>query len=218
MKKDIVIFDFDNTVVSSLDYWHNVIDRLMFKKYGLKVNKNMRKRRLLGLSNREMAQTFAGLSNRDMTEEQVFEAWGEFMEYYYTKKIKPLNGVKEFLNRLKEQGKKIYVASATEEPLLKIAIKHFGFDFDGVFTETTIGYIKKNPKFYETLLNKLGVEPIQVFLFEDSAGSLQSATSLGIDTCAIIHKLNKKHSSELKFICKAMIKDYKDKKLKNLFD
>ncbi len=218
MTKEIVIFDFDNTIVNSLDYWHHVIDNLMFKKYGLKVDKNMRKRRLLGLSNREMARTFAELAKLEMSEEDVFDAWAEFMQFYYTKKVKLVKGVKEYLDFLRKQGKKIILASATEEPLLKLATKHFGLEFDAIYTETTIGYIKKNPMFFKTVLNKLEVDASKVFFFEDSAGSLQSATSLGIDTCAIIHKLNKKHKNELKFVAKAVIKNYKDKKLNNLFE
>lgn len=206
--KDVIIFDFDNTLVNSLDYWYDVIDKQTFKKYSLKPDKKMHKQRW-GKSNEEMAKLFVEISQLNISANDVINTWNEFMEYYYTHKIKFVKYAKEFLNKLKHQGKRLVLASATEERLLKVCLKHFNIDvFETIFTETNTGYAKHNVKFFETCLTNLKVKPEQVFFFEDSFVSIKSATKLNIDCCAVVHKYNKKHESEFKKMCKCVIKDY----------
>lgn len=217
MKKDIILFDLDNTIVNSLDYWYDVIDKQTFKKFNLKVDKRMKQERV-GLGNYEMAEVFIKITNLNISPEDVINYWNERMQYYYTNKIKLIKGVKNYLEYLKNKGYKLVIVTATEKYLVEEALKNFNLDsyFDEIFTETTLGYAKNNEKFYTKLLEKLYVEPKEVFLFEDSVASLISASKFNIDSCGIIHKFNCKKKQFLNGICKLTIKNYCDKKLKNL--
>ena len=42
MRKDYIIFDFDNTLIDSLGYWHTALDKDMFFLHNLKPNKKMK--------------------------------------------------------------------------------------------------------------------------------------------------------------------------------
>ncbi|MBQ8792048.1 MAG: HAD family phosphatase [Clostridia bacterium] len=209
MEKDIIMFDFDNTLVDSLPLWYKVLDEEMFTLYGKKVDKNMPQLRV-GKSNQEMAETFIKITGINADYKQIFNDWHSKMAVYYTTKIKMIKGAKEFLYILKKQGKTLVLASATQENLLKIALKHFKIDiFDYIFTEESLNHPKYEPDFFEIILDKLNTQASDITFFEDSFSSIKSATSKGIECYALLHKYNKKHKKELTKLCSKVIKDYK---------
>lgn len=213
MAKEIIIFDFDNTLVNSLKYWYKVMDKQLFNKLNVKIDKKMKQKRQ-GKSNKEIAEIFLSYSNLNMSYKEVEDLWNEYMRYYYTHKIKFLKGAKKYLYKLKQQNKKLVIASATNENLIKLALKHFDVDFfEEIYTEENIGYPKHDSDFFKECLKKLNTKPENVIFFEDSVTSIRSARKVDIDCCAIVHKLNKKHKNEFNKICKLLIKDFKSKKL-----
>lgn len=215
MKKDYIIFDFDNTLVHSLQYWHKVIDKQMFKLYGQKPNKQMKK--LRAGSNPQIAQNFITLSGLNITIDDVFDGWHHFMKDFYTKKIKMIKGAKEFLLNLKKQGKTLILSSATQDRTIKEALAHFDLDlFDHIISEDTMGVSKRSVDFFARLLQKLGTTADKVLFFEDSYSSIKCARQNNIDCVALAHKFNKDHKNEFATDCLLVIKDYTDKRLKNL--
>lgn len=209
-KHDIIMFDFDNTLVDSLKYWYKVQDKLAYKHYNIKPNKAFFEKRKDKINNQQAAKAFIEITNIEATANQVLKFWHEKMLEFYTTKIKPIIGIKEFLFKLKNNGKKLVIASATDINLLKKALKHFNLNvFDEIFTEETIGYCKSYPEFFEVCLDKLNATYDNVFFFEDSFGSISSAARLNIQCCAVIHKFNKQHKKEFENICKFTIKNYK---------
>lgn len=214
--KDYIIFDFDNTLVDSLGYWAKTEFKQLFLMYGKKPDKRFKELKS-GTSNAEAAQIFIDLAGVDITVEEVFAKTAELMEHYYTHNVKMILGAKEYLLSLKEQGKKIIIASATQKPLLMIALKHFGLDWANyVYSESTLGLGKNDVRFFESILKDLDVTSDKVLLFEDSLTSIKNARKNNIDCVALIHKFNRKNKKELASYSKLVIKNYKDKKLKSL--
>lgn len=208
MKQKIVMFDFDNTLVDSLKYWYYVQNKKMFKFYGKKVDRNFSKKRR-GSTNLDAAKLFVLVSGVDKSAEEVKRVWYDFMKDYYTQKIKMIAGAREFLLNLKSQNKKLVLASATDLPLLKYALKHFDLIdiFDDIFTESSVGKGKKEKAFFETVLSKLNCSSKDIFFFEDSVDSLKNAIDLKIQCCGIVHKFNKNRIKHLDIL---KIKNYKN--------
>ncbi|MBQ8909082.1 MAG: HAD family phosphatase [Clostridia bacterium] len=209
MNKQIIMFDFDNTLVSSLKYWHRVLDKELFKKYGKKVDKRMATLRV-GTTNREMAEIFIKLADVDASYEEISSGWNDLMEQYYTTKIKPIKCAKEYLTHLKNQGKTLVLATATQDDLIQKALDHFDLNvFDYILTEKNLDAPKYKTTFFERAVKKLNTNISNIIFFEDSFGSIKSATSLGIECNALIHKYNKKNKKELEKICAKTLKNYK---------
>lgn len=216
-KKKFIMFDFDNTLVDSLKFWYKSIDQEAFKHFQSKRSKNFADARI-GLTNHEIAKCFTEFAETKPKVNEVLKFWHERMIFYYTNKIKIIPGVKEFLGSLKQNGHTLVLASATPMKVLKVAIKHFGFEkyFDYVFTEESLKAPKREPLFYINLLKELNITSKDLFVFEDSFVSLTSANTLKIKTCAISHKINRKKLCMLGKCNKLIIKNYKSKKLKQL--
>ena len=216
MKKDYIIFDFDNTLVDSLGYWHKALDKDMFLLHSLKPNKEMKNLRVG--TNDEIANNFINLTGLKITKKDVFDGWHICMSKYYLEKVKLIKGVKAFLSALKKQGKKLILCSATQDRTIKIALEHFGFDmFDSLESEETIGVSKRCPEFFQRLLAKLNTTAENVIFFEDSYTSVKNALKNNVECIALLHKFNRDHKKDLIQKCKLAIKDYKDKRLQKLF-
>lgn len=216
--KEYIIFDFDNTLVDSLGYWAKTEFVQLFKIYGKKPDKRFKKLKS-GTSNAEAAQIFIDLAGVDITVEEVFAKTAHLMEYYYTHKVKLIKRAKEYLLSLKEQGKKIVIASATQKPLLMVALKHFGLDWvDYVHSESTLNLGKNDVRFFESILKDLGTTSDKVLLFEDSLTSIKNAVKNNIECVAVIHKFNRHNKKELLVFSQLVIKNYTDKRLNGLID
>ena len=217
MEQDIIIFDFDNTVINSVGLWRKAINYDVFKYYGAKSTAHFRNNHG-AKSNLEMAEFFLDTTKINATPAEVVRVWYDFMFVYYTKKAKLINGVIDYIKSLKQQGKKLVLASATGDALLYPVLRELKLDslFDTIVTENEIGYSKRDPMFFAKLLKRLDTTPEDVFLFEDSYYSIFSAASVRIQSCAVLGKFNKKHKDRLKEISLLVIKDYTDPKLKLL--
>ena len=219
MKYKYVMFDFDNTTVDSLDYWHYVQFNEAFIHYGMKPNKSVQNL-MMNLDNDAKAHKFIDMTGINAEVKDVRGFWDKRMEYYYCSKIKLIAGIKDLLTYLKGKGYKILLVTASELDVIKVAINHFSLDsfYDDIVTETQIGYPKSDVRFFKTLLKKLKVSADELFFFEDFAKSVKNATEVGIDCVWVIHHLNKHHNAEMKTRTKEIIKHFKSKKLYTYFD
>lgn len=208
MKQQVILFDFDNTLVDSLKYWYKILNKDMFLKYNKKIDKDFPNKRK-GLSNLEIAQLFVDVTGVNRTAEEINQEVNQQMEIYYHNNVKFLKGAKEFLVKLKSEGKTLAIITATDLYLVEIALKHFGiFDlFSGVFSEKDVGRYKRNRDFFEYCFAKIKCAPEDVFMFEDAVGSLKSAISIGVECCGVIHKYNK---TNIKKLGVPLIRNYKN--------
>lgn len=72
------------------------------------------------------------------------------------------------IERLRQQGIAVYVASNFDQRLLQVVAGHrTALPVDGVFTSAAVGYRKPDPRFYDTLLQQLGLSPEQVCMIGD---------------------------------------------------
>lgn len=209
MKQRIVFFDFDNTIVNSLDYWYKVMDKESFKHFKVKPRKEFKKIRK-GLWNYEIAINFIKLNNLNIKPEEVIEFWNNRMEYYYTNKIHFIKGVEKFIQNLHKEGKELVLVSATNNDLLEISLKLFKLDkyFSKIITEKSTGYSKHNTNYLLSCLKECNAQNDDVFFFEDSVVSLRCAKQLNIKSCGVIGKYNKDKIKEMENICEFTIKNY----------
>lgn len=215
----LIIFDFDNTLVDSLDYWYETMDQKSFIEFHSKPLKEFHQLRK-GLGNNEIAQKFIDCIGGKATIQEVLAFWEKEMKYNYLNKIKIIPGCKKFIEKLHKLNYKLILATATNIDLIKVALKHFDLEkyFDAIYTEGIVGFSKSNPKLLMTCMNHFMVNADETFMFEDSFASLKTANSLGIKTCAVIHKYNQEHFDDIEKMSVSTIKDYNDPRLTKAFD
>jgi len=208
MQQNIIMFDFDNTIVTSLKYWYKLQYKQIFKLFNMKPVKNFDKLEK-GFTSDDYVD-FLKKFIKHATRKQLYNTLYKTMEHHYLHDIKLIKGAKEYLYKLKKERKILVLASATWTKLLKTALVHFEIDiFDKVYSEPDLTYSKKQPEFFNIVLKDLNCKAEDIYFYEDTVSSLKTATSLGIECCAVKHSLNKKKLHTVEQQCDTVIKNFK---------
>jgi putative hydrolase of the HAD superfamily len=89
----------------------------------------------------------------------------------------------QYIQQLRKRGLKCYLATQQERYRTNYILHNLGFThlFDGVFSSADVGSMKSDPLFFETVLREIGTcQPEEVLFWDDSAGNVATARSLGI--------------------------------------
>ena len=111
--------------------------------------------------------------------------------------LKP--GVREALDLMKDRGITMCVASGTEKPLVDAALEQFGILDRFAFTlscQTPEG--KAGPEVYLRAAQKLGAEPAQIMVFEDSPVAVHTAHQAGFATIGVLDSHTRPHWPEVR--------------------
>lgn len=187
------IFDMDGTLVDSLMLWdvlHDAYEQAYPEKAGTVISEeDDRMMRVLPLpESMRLLHEHYGLG-RDA--EELLKLTQAVFYDFYAHRVQLKEGVKEFLNALKQRDVRMCVASATPLPLVEAALKRCGiFDcFDDVLSCGEIGKGKDVPDIYLLAKERLGNLP-DTWVFEDAYMAVSTAVRAGFPTVAIYDRYN----------------------------
>ncbi|WP_294451568.1 HAD family phosphatase [uncultured Gemmiger sp.] len=122
-------------------------------------------------------------------------------------KLKP--GVREAIDLMKSRGMTLCVASGTEKPLVDAALEQFGLLDRFAFTvscRTPQG--KAEPEVYLRAAQKLGADPEQIMVFEDSPVAVHTARKAGFYTIGVLDEHTRPHWEEVRRDADAVLTDW----------
>lgn len=188
------IFDFDGTLGDSLGYWdwqYAELGRIYCGGKNIELTEEDIKTFNTSLVKDSMKILHEKYGIAESTEELI-KTVNEGVKNFYETRLKPKEGVKEYLDYLKSKGVKMCVASATDENELKTAVKNCGLEkyFDKIFSCSTLGFGKEKPDIFVMALDYLGTDLEETWVFEDSLLALETATKAGFKTVGIVDKNN----------------------------
>ena len=97
------------------------------------------------------------------------------------------DGVKGYLNRAKELGLKVGLASSSDKRWVMGHLEKYDIAkyFDTIHTSDDVENIKPDPELYHQALNSLGIKGGEAIIFEDSLNGLKAAKAAGT-FCVIV--------------------------------
>lgn len=122
-------------------------------------------------------------------------------------KLKP--GVREAIDLMKSRGMTLCVASGTEKPLVDAALEQFGILDRFAFTvscRTPQG--KAEPEVYLRAAQKLGADPEQIMVFEDSPVAVHTVRKAGFYTIGVLDEHTRPHWEEVRRDADAVLTDW----------
>lgn len=197
MKINAAVFDLDGTLINSLIVWGKLWESFGEKYMGDKnftpdkeVDAALRTMTLLDACNMLCEKYNMGESGKALLDET-----NEFMIDFYSNSVEFKDGAEQFLKKLKENGTKMCIATATSSMLVKYAVKRLGIEryIDTVLSCGDIGKGKDKPDIFLLACEHLGVKPEEAWMFEDSAVALMTAKNIGMKTVGIYDEFNYGH-------------------------
>lgn len=195
-----VIFDFDGTIADSTYVWKKV-DEDFFKSRGMSVPDDYV----------DAISTMSFVSgaiytkekyNLSETIEDIMAEWNVHALYEYANNVKLKPYVAEYIGKLKNQGIKIGIATASNPEFYIPVLEREGIAhlFDA-FADGTSGVRDKDfPDIYLLCAEKMGIEPSDCVVYEDIIKGIKSAKSVGMSVTAVYDESNKDKWAETKAI------------------
>lgn len=105
-----------------------------------------------------------------------------FLDYWFESQKEVDMRLLEEVRSLQKKGLKVYLATNQEKYRAEYLLHHLGFKeiFDGIFVSYDLGMTKKNPEFFQKILEKIHCKPEEVIFWDDHMKYVQSAQSVGI--------------------------------------
>lgn len=203
-----LIFDMDGVLIESTAM-HTRAWEMYLERHGIPSAGVMEK--MLGKRNDEIVRVLWGPS---ISEDEVFRhgadkerLYRELMAPVFEQHIVP--GVREFLGEARRQGVPCALATNAEPENVSFVLERTGLreSFQAIVDGHQVHRPKPHPEVYLAAAERLGVEPRNCVIFEDSPGGLEAARAAGGSTVAVLTTLKEAPGVELS------IRDFRDPSL-----
>lgn len=180
-----VILDVDGTLVDSNDaHAHAWVDALA--EHGINVEFE-RVRPLIGMGGDKLLPEVSGIEEETPEGKRISKRRSEIFKERYLPKLKAFPSAKELLQRMRDEGLKLVVASSAKEdelnPLLKIA------GASGLVEEKTSSddaeNSKPDPDIVKAALESSGLAPGEVLMLGDTPYDIESASRARVRVVAV---------------------------------
>lgn len=117
---------------------------------------------------------------------RLLERWGlahlhdRALEVWLT--IEPQADVRALVTQLRAAGVAGYLATNQTEHRGRHMAEHLGYDtlLDGAFWSYELGVAKPDPAYFAAVVDRIGLEPGEVLLVDDSLRNVEAARSVGL--------------------------------------
>lgn len=185
------IFDFDGTLLDSLDVWDK-IDEESFAKRGIKVPLDFADSTAT-MTPRQVADYVIERFGFTDSPEDLMKEWQDMAFNAYAKHLPLRKGAKNYVDYLHKTGAKLVLITTLSKSLCVAALKRTDlYDYFDlmIFGEDLESNAKNSPKTYVDLSERIGVKPSDCTVFEDSDSALKSACLAGMKTCGAVDLIN----------------------------
>lgn len=192
MTKEAAIFDFDGTLVDSIDF-HFDIHRNVFSEVGINLTRVYFFKECNGMEPYEFYQKIIHDSKKEPgLIDLVWKAMLREKKRRGLTSIRLYPGVKQMLNTLKKKGIRMIIASSSHEGYVNSILRNNSIRefFDGVVGSDGIKKSKPDPSIFIKAWKSSGMEKDKCIIVEDSINGVNAARRAGIDAICLTTTTN----------------------------
>ena len=207
---DAVIFDLDGTIADSNYVWEK-IDVDFFGKRGLDVPEDYL-RKIDSLSFNDAAVFTKNEYGFSESTDEIKAEWCAMAKDEYSFKVKPKKYAGEYIKKIKENGAKIALCTASPKELYEPFLKNNGMYsyFDVFVSGTEVKRGKAFPDIYLLAAERLGVPPKRCVVFEDILSAVLGAKSAGMTVYGIADFKSERHKEKIMEAADGFIYDFSE--------
>lgn len=193
--KEYVLFDLDGTLTdSSIGIVNSVVYAL--KKFGIEETDLLKLKKFIGPPLIDSFMEYYGFSK-----EKAAMAVRYYREYYSVKGIfenRLYDGIKELLEKLYEENKKIILATSKPESFANEILRYFGIDkyFYFVGGATMDESRTEKEEVLEYIINKCNINPQNAVMIGDRKYDILGAHTFNIEAIGVLFGFGSKYELE----------------------
>lgn len=180
-----ILFDLDGTLVDNMMIHHEAWQRKL-SSLGLELTLEEVKNTIHGVNEEIVARLFG--DQFDAAERQRI-AGDKEQEYrdIFAKRLKPIDGLMDFLNQLRAAGTPMAVGTAAPPDNVNFVLDNLGIRsyFHSVLHSGDVKHGKPDPEVFLKSAHNLGVSPKDCVVFEDSVIGAETALNAGCQSVIV---------------------------------
>lgn len=189
--KKAIIFDMDG-VISDTQKMHSDAWSRILNKYGINIAPKEVTLRFAGMSAREAFTDLLSEYGLERFLDVALKDKSAIIKKSFDKKIKPIKGVKVLINKLIKEGRDIAVATGSGHKGAHKVLKDLGLEevFPVVVTSDDVSVSKPAPDIFLLAAKKLGRDPAECVVIEDSRNGMVAAHLAGMKCIGLVMDRN----------------------------
>ncbi len=209
MNKKAYFFDVDGTLVDSMTIaWNDVILKYLEDRgvsYPQNIISEIVTTGFMGIAN-----YYVNVLGIKESPQEIYDYFMDNLAFLYRDKFDLKRGAKELIKQLKRKGYSVNVISGSPHRFVDPCLKRHGVfsEFDNVWSVEDFGYSKSDKILYEKLAEKVGVQPQNCVLIDDSINAIKTAKNAGFLTFGMFEISVEKYWQEMKSVCDKTARDF----------
>ena len=207
MKINCAIFDFDGTLFDSMFIWESV-GEIYLRSLGKEPKPSLRED-VRALSLYQSACYFRKEYDLPLSEEQIMSGINKTIEHFYINEVMPKPYVTEFLEKIKQKGIPMCIATASDRYQIEAALSRCGMShyFEAIFTCSEVGYGKDEPVIFRKAMEHFNSDRSSSIIFEDALHAIKTAKNDGFTVVSVFDN-SEKRQDEVRAISDCYIRDF----------
>lgn len=184
--KKVHIFDLDGTLIDSMTQFPKANLRVL-EEEGITPPEDV-VNIITPLGYRGAAEYFINtLGVKASCPEEIMKRVESYLIDDYTNNIPLKPFVREYVEKLKKEGCKLYVLTASPHACTDPCLKRNGIYelFDTVWSSDDFGITKANPQIYRDAAERIGCEMSDIMFYDDNFTALETAKKAGLATTGV---------------------------------
>ena len=179
------IFDVDGTLLDSMFIW-DTIGETYLRSIGYQPKENLNET-FKNMSLHQAARYYQTEYGVTLSIDEIMDGVNAMLERYYRFEVPLKPGVAELLERLRQDGVRRCIATATDRHLVEAALDRCGIlsCFGEIFTCNEVGHGKDEPDIFEEALRFLGTRREETLVFDDALYAVRTAKEAGFPVAAV---------------------------------
>lgn len=209
MKKGF-IFDVDGTILDSMSIWMDA-GKLYLESLGIKTDENIGEV-MFEMTMEQGAKYLQDNYNVELSVEEICQGINDRVFEFYEKEAPEKEGIRDVLEKAKNSGIAMTIATSTDRPMIEVALKRLDLldYFQEIFTTTEVGKGKDSPDIFNKAMHAMNTSPENTWLFDDAAYSLATAKKMGINTVGVYDVHSGGKQDEVKKFSDVYIKEWRE--------
>ncbi len=196
--KKAYLFDFDGTLVDSMPTWSAKVLRLL-EMQGIRAPEGLLQI-ITPLGDMGTIEYYIKNFPVTMEKQEMKKEMDKFALPKYRDEIPAKEFAKEYLQKLKREGKGIYLLTASPRIMFEPCLERLGLLslFDETWSCEDFSTVKSNPEIYRLAAKKIGCSVEDIAFFDDNIVALKTAKSANMFTVGVYDASSSKDTEEIK--------------------